>query len=148
MWPLCGHQNSQGVNAWFIITYPIMFLDRLTGVTKHKPELTILKVKVVTYWAKFSGFIKPFISWMNSSMCHMILWSFTIGKLFLCVDIPFPLRALWKRGSTPDLFVWKDTGEEFRGGWTLQSYFICSRVYEALALSFCPTAVANEPHLP
>lgn len=44
-----GAHNPQVENHWFTITYPVMFLDRLTGGTKYKPGLTILRVKVVTY---------------------------------------------------------------------------------------------------
>lgn len=61
--PLWGH-SPQVENHWFTITYPVTLLDRLTGRPRHEAcgtviELTVLRVKAVTHWAKFRGFIKP-----------------------------------------------------------------------------------------
>lgn len=42
------------------------------------------------------------------------------------------------------LFMPKGSGEEFRGGWTLESSFTHSRVHGASALSSCPVKVTDE----
>lgn len=75
MQPLWRSQDPQAEN-------PVMFLDRLTGVTKPKPNLTTLgsqgnhrhgKNPSALKKKKNTSGILQFIFWMNSSMCHMIV---------------------------------------------------------------------------